>query len=207
MQQGQGHRRGAWTAVGETARQRWYKGQGGLFRQVAAHVEFGIDPRLKAANELQNQATAVDNRAIALFCLHPAHGQGLLERTAHFGIDPGGEAAELASAAGQAALFLNQGEQGGGGSISPHGIVQQTLPLRAAQAGERDARVGLQQRFGGLAGTNAQDQGIRLRPAIRVGHLDEHQVDQRRRRLDQAIVHQTRARNGACFGAKPALLG
>src|SRR5262249_4292372 len=184
MQQGQGHGRGAWTVVGDAARQRWYKGESGLFRQVATHVEFGIDPRLKAANELQNHTTAVDNRAIALFCLHPARGQRLLNRTAHFWIDRGDKAAELASAAGQATLFLDQGEQGHGGSIGLHSIVQETLPLRATQAGQPYAWVSLEQRFGRLAGTNAQDQGIRLHPAIRVGHLNEYQVDQRRNRLE-----------------------
>src|SRR5262245_61117230 len=144
MQQGQGHGRSAWTVVGEAARQRWHKGESGLFRQVATHVKFGIDPRLKAANELQNHTTAVDNRAIALFLLHPTRGQRLLDRTAHFWIGFGDKAAELASAAGQAALFLDQGEQGrggSGGSIGTHGIVQETLPLRATQAGEPDTWV------------------------------------------------------------------
>ena len=61
MHQGQGHGRGAWTAIGEAAHQRWHKGQGGLFSQVAAHVEFRIDTHLNATNEFENQAIAIDN--------------------------------------------------------------------------------------------------------------------------------------------------
>src|SRR5262249_39051397 len=66
MQQGEGRRGAAWTVVGDAARQWWHKGQGGLLRQVTAHVDLGIDARLNATNKLQNQSTAMDNRATAL---------------------------------------------------------------------------------------------------------------------------------------------
>ena len=61
MQQGQSHRRSTWPAIDEAASQGWHKGQGSLFSQIAAHVEFRIDTRLNATNEFENQAIAIDN--------------------------------------------------------------------------------------------------------------------------------------------------
>src|SRR5262247_1700545 len=136
MEQGYRHGRGAWATIGETASQGRHKGQSSVFRQIAAHVEIRMDARLNAAYEFENEATPINDRAIALLPLHPAHRQGLLGRTTHFGIGPGDKGTKLPGRAGEVVLFVDQGKQEGGCGFSVHSIVQQSLSLTAPDTGE-----------------------------------------------------------------------
>ena len=97
MQEGDSHRSDAWTAIGEAASQGRHKGQGRFFRQIAAHVKFGMHPCFNAAHEFEDQATPINNGAIALLSLHAAHRQGLFGWTTHFRIGPGGKGAKLSA--------------------------------------------------------------------------------------------------------------
>src|SRR5262245_22833732 len=99
MQQGYRHRCRAWAAVGEATRQGRYKGEGCFLREIAAHVEFGMDARLNAAHEFENEATPKNHRTIALLPLHPAYREGLLGCTAHIGIGTSDKGAKLSSGA------------------------------------------------------------------------------------------------------------
>ena len=189
MEQGYSHGRGAWAAIGEAASQGWHKRQGRFFRKIAAHVELGMDACLNAANEFEHQATPINNGAIALLSLHPAHRQGLLGWTAHFRIGPGDKGTKLSGGAGEVVLFVDQGEQEGSRGLRPYGIVQQPLALPAPDAGEDAGWIGLEQGLGRLIGTDAQEERISLYPTVRIGHLDERQVDWWRRRLQYTIVH------------------
>src|SRR5215510_3222442 len=172
MEQGYRHGRGAWATIGEATSQGRHKGQGSFFCQIAAHVEIGMDARLNTAHKFENEATSINDGAIALLPLHPAHRQGLLDWTAHVGIGPGDKGTKLSGRAGEMVLFVDQGKQKGSCSLSAHSIVQQSLSLTAPDAGEYTGWIGLEQGLGGLIGTDTKEERIGLCLALRIGHLD-----------------------------------
>src|SRR5215468_4291832 len=103
-----------------------------------------MDACLNAAHEFENEATPINDGAIALLPLHPAHRQGLLGWTAHFGIGPGDKGTKLSGRAGEVVLFVDQGEQKGSCGLSAYSIVQQPLSLTAPDAGEHTGWIGLE---------------------------------------------------------------
>src|SRR6266568_5050251 len=206
MEQGYGHGCSTWTAVGEATGQGWDKGQGSFFREIAAHVELGMDARLNTAHEFENEATPIDHGTIALLPLHPAYSEGLLGWTAHVRIGSGDKGAKLSSGARDMVLFVDLGEQEGRRSLSAHCIVQQPLSLPAPDAGEHTGWIGLEHCLGVLISTDDQEERIGLCTTLRIGHLDAHQVERRCRRLQHAIVQQAHVLDGTCLPAKPALV-
>src|SRR5262249_16562311 len=172
MEQGYRHGCSAWAAIGNAASQGRDKGQGSFLREIAAHVEFGMDARLKTAHEFEKEATPIDHRTIALLPLHPAYSEGLLGWTTHVGIGTGDKGAKLSSGAGEMVLFVDLGEQEGGCGLGAYSIMQQPLSLPAPDAGEHTGWIGLEHCLGGLIGTDAQEERIGLCPALRIGDLD-----------------------------------
>src|SRR5262245_9600698 len=106
MKQGDRHGHSARTAISEATSQGRHKGQGSFFGEIAAHIKFGMDARFNTAHEFENEATPINDGAIALLPRYPAYREGLLGRTAHFGIGPGNKGAKLSSGTGEMVLFM-----------------------------------------------------------------------------------------------------
>ena len=103
-------------------------------------------------------------------------------------------------------LFVDLGEQEGGCGLCAHRIVQQPLSLPTSDAGKHTGWVSLEHCLGGLIRTDAQEERIGLCSTLRIGDLDDHQVERRCRHLQHAIVQQAHALDGPCLPAKPALV-